>query len=331
MNISNRPVLITFTGEQGKNVKQGISVSVEDGYIGLGMYKSGGAGGVADQLPTALNKDGLDFRHVVPYYSYNNPKGHIRVLVLPEDYQYNPNTKMPESWFVTYPETMTKAQIAKQLNKAEDRIKFVVQDTPETNNKLAKEFNLEGKNIKFSAFRELIPTEAKGVIQRIDENDLGKLKSIPYRVYKMVIPKGGTLDDKSVICVHTTDLSKFSMAYTYSPELKDHPHADLYMRDFGEAIADALPKMNTEEFGYFNPGNVIGHCRTGFPITEAIINRSQDDPYYRGFKIVDIFHNPMSNALSDYQGKTGNALEFLRYKATPEDYLKLSKCLNFHS
>ncbi len=46
---------------RGKNVKQGISVSVEDGYIGLDMYKSGGAGGVADQMPTALNKDGLDF------------------------------------------------------------------------------------------------------------------------------------------------------------------------------------------------------------------------------------------------------------------------------
>lgn len=329
VNKTDRPVLITFTGEGGKNVKQGLSISVEDGYIGLGMYKSGGAGGVADQLPTALNKDGLDFRHAVPYYSYNNPKGHIRVLVLPEGYEYNPNTKMPENWFVTFPETMSKAAIAKQLNKKEDRIKFVVQDTPETDAKLAKQFNLEGKNIKFSPFRELIPTDANGVIQRIDENDLGKLKSIPYRVYKMVIPKGGKLDDKSVLCIHTTDLSKFSMAYTYSPELKDHPHADLYMRDFAEAAADSLQRMNTAEFEHFNPANVIGHCRTGFPITEAIINRSQDNEFYRGFKIVDIFHNPMSNEMSDYQGKTGNAFEFLRYKATPEDYLKLSKMPEF--
>ena len=57
--VQQKPTLVhvSFTGVPGKNVKQGISVSVEDGYIGLDMYKSGGAGGVADQMPTALNKD----------------------------------------------------------------------------------------------------------------------------------------------------------------------------------------------------------------------------------------------------------------------------------
>lgn len=327
-----KSVLITFTGNAEKNVLEGLSVSVEDGYIGLGMYKSGGAGGVADQLPTALNKDGMNFKHVVPFYSYKNPKGQMKVLVLPDNFEYNPFIKkMPENWFVTYPETTTKAEIAKMLNKAEDRIKFVVQDTPETPNDADKKlFDFSGnrKDLKVSAFRELIPTEATGVIQRIDEDNLGSLKSIPYRVYKMVIPineKENIVDDKNVLCIHTNDMAKFQKAYTYSPELKDHPHVNLYTRDIGDAAADMMPKLNTREFGYFNPANVIGHCRTGFPITESIINRSQTDPFYRGFKIVDIFHNPMEN----YQGNVHNALEFLRYKATPDDYNKLSKMPEF--
>lgn len=318
---TNKSVLISFTGNPTKNVKQGLSISVEDSYIGLGMYKAGGAGAVADQLPTALNKDGMDFRHAVPYYSHNNPNGHIKVLVLPKDFKFDPTQKLPESWFISYPATTTKEEIAKQLSTTPDRIKYVVQDTPVSDAKLESTFDLKGKNIKFSPFRELIPTDAIGTVQRIDEHDLGQLKTIPYRVYRMVIPTANGIDDNGVLCIHTPDLSKFEKAYTYSPVIKDHPHANLYMKDFCEAAADMLKKTNSAEFGYYNPANVIAHCRTGFPITEAIINRSQNDPFYRGFKIADIFHNPMEN----YQGEVGNALEFLRYKATPEDYKVLSE------
>lgn len=335
--VSKQPttVMISFTGNPDKNVLQGLSVSVEDGYIGLQMYKSGGAGGVAEQLPTALNKHaGMDWRHVVPFYSWNNREGKMKVLVLPKDFPFDPTKPIPENLFLTYPETMSKEQISKQLNTPVERIKFVVQDEPKTpDDKLKKLYGLEGQkeNLKVSAFRELIPTEAKGVVQRIDENDLGKIKSIPYRVYRMVIPKKDAegkqiLDDKSVLCIHTNDLAKFQKAYTYSPELKDHPHINLFTRDFGDAAADMLPKLDNKDFEYFRPANVIGHCRTGFPITESIINRSQNDSYYRGFKINDIFHNPMEA----YQGDGGSTLDFLRYKATVDDYLKLSKMPEFN-
>ncbi len=59
----------------------------------------------------------------------------------------------------------------------------------------------------------------------------------------MVVPlRDGTLDDKSVYCIHTPDLAKFQKAYTYSPDLKDHPHVNLFTRDFGDAAADMFPK-----------------------------------------------------------------------------------------
>ena len=256
-----------------------------------------------------------------------------KVLIIPKDFPFDPTKPMPENLFLTYPETMTKEEISKQLNTPVEQIKFVVQDEPQTPNAKLKElYGLEGPkgNIKVSPFRELIPTDTKGIIQRIDENDLGKIKSLPYRVYKMVIPKTNAegklvLDDSSVYCIHTNDLAKFQKAYTYTPELKDHPHVNLFTRDFGDAAADMLPKLDTPQHGNFRPANIIGHCRTGFPITESIINRSQDQPFYRGYKIVDIFHNPMEA----YQGTVGNTMDFLRYKATVADYLKLSQMPEF--
>ena len=317
--------LITFSGNADKNIKQGLSVSVEDSYIGLGMYKAGGAGQVADQLPNALNKAGFDFRHVVPYVSYNNPEGGIKVLIVPKGDEYKEALKknrMPENLFIKASINDTKESIAKRLNIPNsdlDRIKFVVQDTPE----LPKAGDVKVQNMRISAYRELIPTEASGVIQRIDENNLGSLKSIPYKVYQMILPDKNKKD--IVYCVHVGDLAKFQKVYTYSPDMKDHPHVNLYTRDFQEATADMLPKLNTKSQGNFAPANIIGHCRTAFPITEAVINRSVDDPYYRGMKIVDIFHNPMSN----YQGTVGDALEFLRYKATPDDYKKLAALQEF--
>lgn len=322
---ANKIMHIAFTGNPSKNINQGVSVSVEDSYIGLRMYNCGGAAGVANQLPQALNKDGMDFKHIVPYYSYGNKDGGIKMIVVPRGIEYNPNDPLPENLFISVNENTPKSVIAKNLNVSEDRIKFVVQDAPETpKDSIKAKYNIPD-GMKVHPFREVIPTETKGVIQRIDENDLGKLKSIPYKVYRMVIPKGNTVDDKTVYVIHTPDMSRFQKAYSYTPELKDHPYLNLFSRDFGEAAADMLPKLNTPEHGNFNPSNIIAHCRTGFPITEAVINRSVNEPYYRGMKIVDIFHNPMEN----YQGVTGSPLEFLRFKATPEDYLKLSKMPEF--
>lgn len=324
--------LITFKGNNlSHDVKHGISVSVEDNIIGLPMYKCGGQGSVAAQLPTALNKHaGMRMAHVVPFYSYNNPTGGVKVLVIPQYYDLNnlPD-KMPENLFLSYPQNKSLEEISKELNIPKERLKFVVQDVPQTvpNAKTyIDQITGETKSLKSSPYRILIPTNVNGTISRIDENSIGSLKVIPYKIFKMALPKaGGGYDTESVICVHTTDFARFEKAYTYSPQLKNHPHLNLYTRDFCDASVDMLPKLNNEEFNYFRPANIIAHCRTGFSTTESIINRSQFDEYFRGFIVDDIFHNPMEN----YQGTSSNPLEFLRYKATAEDFLKLSKLPEF--
>ena len=331
-------VLISFTGNELHDITHGISISVEDNLIGLDMYKCGGAGAVGCQLPEALNKNGgMNMKHVVPYYSHNNPKGGIKVLFIPERYDLNKlPDKMPENLFLQYPVDMSLEEIANRHKVTPDRIKFVLQDEPQSvpnPQTYISNTTKELTELKESPYRILIPTEVSGTIQRIDENSLGNLKTIPYKVYKIALPNGKDANGNVIyntekaLCVHTPDMAKFQKAYTYSPELKEHPHVNLFTRDFGDASADMLPKLNQKEFGYHKPANVIAHCRTGFPITESIINRSQTDPYYRGFKMIDIFHNPMPN----YQGTVSNPLDFLRYKATPEDFLELAKRKEFPS
>lgn len=331
-NLQNSVTLIAFKGDDARhNVRHGISVSVEDNMVGLPMYKCGGQGSVAAQLPAALEKyANMKMPHVVPYYSYNNPNGGLKVLVIPKEYDLNnlPD-KMPENLFLSYSQNKSLEDISKELNVSTDRLRFVVQDTPQTV-KGAKTYidqiTGEKKEFKSSPYRILIPTDVKGTIARIDENSLSSLRTIPYRVFKMAIPKsGGGYDTDSILCVHTNDFAKFEKAYTYSPQLKNHPLLNLYTRDFCDASVDMLPKMNTEEFHYLKPSNIIAHCRTGFSTTESVINRSASDEFFRGFNIVDIFHNPMEN----YQGVSTNPLEFLRYKATSEDFLKLSQTDEF--
>lgn len=328
----NDITLLTFKGNDAlHDVKHGISVSVEDNIIGLPMYKCGGQGSVAAQLPHALERyAGMKIPHVVPYYSYKNPTGGLKVLVIPKKYDLNnlPD-KMPENLFVSYPPDKSLDDIAKMLNVPKERVKFVVQDSPlsvANANTYIDRFTGEEKAFKHSAYRILIPTDVRGAVVRIDENSLSSLRTIPYKVFKMALPKvGGGYDTDSVICIHTPDFAKFEKAYTYTTELKNHPHLNLFTRDFCDAAVDMLPKLNTEKFNYLKPANIIAHCRTGFSTTESIINRSQTEQFFRGFNIADIFHNPMEN----YQGATSNPLEFLRYKATGEDYLKLTKLPEF--
>ena len=324
--------LIAFKGNDlSHNVKHGISVSVEDNMVGLPMYKCGGQGSVAAQLPEALKKHaGMKMPHIVPYYSYNNPKGGVKVLVVTNE--FDPNNlpdKMPEHLFLSYPADKTHEEIAQLLNMPKERIKFVLQDAPQTVQNAKTYIDRitgEQKTFKYSPYRILIPTEVSGAVSRIDENSLSTLRTIPYKLFKIALPKsGGGFDTDSILCLHTQDFARFEKAYTYSPTLKDHPHLNLYTRDFCDASVDMMQKMNTKEFDYFKPANVIAHCRTGFSTTESVINRSQNNEFYRGFNIVDIFHNPMEN----YQGASSNPLEFLRYKATGEDFIKLSQTKEF--
>lgn len=323
-DIQNKSVLITFTGAD-KNMNQIHSVSVEDNIFGLNIYKAGGQGSIAEQITTALTLDGEDARGVVPYLSPGNQDSGIKVLCVPQDMDPAklPST-MPEKYFKAYPLNTPIEQIAKEQNTTADRILYVAHD-PADFVKRGKEVSKE-KEAKFIVLKRM---GIKREIERIDETALDKIKKIPYEIFKWESKRkakrmeNGVLVEKEIpvvrYVIHTADLAKAPKIYAYDMFSGDNPLTSLYFRDFCDASIDMLPELAEKD--KYNPASVIGHCRTGFGVTESVIDRSVNSKFFRGYRVVDIFHNPTPN----YQGEVYSPFDMLRYKARPEDWEKLRK------
>lgn len=324
-DIQNKSVLITFTGAD-KDMSKIHSVSVEDNIFGLNIYKAGGQGSIAEQITTALTLDGMDARGVVPYISPGNQESGIKVLCVPSEMDPNklPGT-MPEKYFKAYPIDTPLETIAKEQNTTIDRILYVAHDPADfvktTDGSLSKE-----KESKYIVLKRM---GIKREIERIDETALDKLKKIPYEVFKWETTKNakrmenGVLVERNIpvvrYVIHTADLAKAPKIYAYDMFSNDNPLTSLFFRDFSDAAIDMLPELAEKD--NYNPASVIGHCRTGFGVTESVIDRSVNSKFYRGFRVVDIFHNPTPH----YQGEVHSPFDMLRYKARPEDWEKLRK------
>ncbi len=322
------PVLISFSGS-GKNMKQIYSVSVEDNIFGLGIYKAGGQGSIAEQITNAFGLDGYDARGVVPYVSPGNEKSGIKVLCVPKEMDPNKLPKtMPEKYFKAYPLDTPLDVIAKENNTTADRVLYVIHDPADytkINGKLSAE--------KESAFRVIKRMGIKGSIERIDENNLKSLRKIPYELFKWESVKtlkryiNGKLQEKEIpvvrYLIHTPDLAKAPRIYAYDMQSKDNPLTSLFFRDFCDMSVDALPQFASKD--KFNPANILAHCRTGFSVTEAVIDRTQDDNFYKGYRVVNIYHNPTPH----YQGIIDSPFDMLRYKARPQDWNALKSMPQF--
>ena len=148
--------------------------------------------------------------------------------------------------------------------------------------------------------------------------------------------------------IHTKDLAKFANAYgvnqqaggaygaygaygtygTYgaygtlgSEDGIHHVSTNTYYANSNRALVEALPQLNTEKHGYYNPANLWLHDRPAFLIMNSIIDKSAaGDEYYNGGIISHgSFHNPGR----DYQGWMDNPFEFFRLVASEEDVKEL--------
>lgn len=148
--------------------------------------------------------------------------------------------------------------------------------------------------------------------------------------------------------IHTKDLAKFANAYgvnqqaggaygaygaygtygTYgaygtlgSDDGIHHVSTNTYYADSNRALVEALPQLNTEKHGNYNPANLWLHDRPAFLIMNSIIDKSAaGDEYYNGGIIAHgSFHNPGR----DYQGWMDNPFEFFRLVASEEDVKEL--------
>ena len=284
--------VITFSGNPTKNLSQVASIAPE--YQGLlnDIYKIGGLGNVAGEAAVAFQDSGkMDFRTFVPYYSPNNPTGEIKIKT-PGENGFE---------FKAVPLDYT-------LKEGED---FVIH-----NNK--------------QQYKILERTSLKGTCESINDTLDGIVKT-PYHVFKVKDTGINLKDNPPVYVIHTPELAKFAKSYggtgsayasAYGGAYGGGSFDDALYSIFSKSTIDAIPKMDTEEFGFYNPGNYWLHDRQAFPSLIEISQKSADgDKYWRGIKAHSSYHNPGR----DYQGHYRNPIDFLRIAGSKQDLEALKK------
>jgi len=303
-------VRISFKGNN-KNYGQFASIAPEDKGMGIPEYNRGGLAVVAQEAPESWTKHlNADIRTFLPYHSYDNPTGQVKVLKIP----YGPDGKPLPS---ADPKIFQSRPVDYSLEPGE---RFVIQSAPNS-----------GKS-KYIILERL--DDVKGSFTRISDTDL-KEATVGYQLFKAELPNGGKGVTRYIM--HTDALAKFPKAYdggaygaysngayangaysnasgAYRAGTSDGAYADN-----ARAIADALPKLNKEKYGYYNPANIWAHDRVAFPIINEIANKSASgNAYYNGLRMHGTYHNPGRA----YQGTYDNPLEFLRILGNSTDDLK---------
>ncbi len=331
INTEKKPshfIQISFTGNAEKNFKQFASIAPEHAGVGLKMYYTGGLACVTGEAPNSLiNHNNADARTFLPYHSFDNESGGLKVLKVNYDNNKKPILNDLTENFKSVPQNYV----------LKDGESFVIQD--------------EAVNGK-SPFRILEETGISGRTKRIADN-LNEMEEIPYRLFEL---KGAKTKDKIYI-IHTKELAKLPKAYgiandssygsygVYGSHSSYGSHhssygaygsygsygggncTDLSYADFDRAVVDALPKMNYEKYGNFNPANIWLHDRTAFVTISDMADKSANgEKYFNGLKIHSTLHNPGRN----YQGVYENPIEFFKLVAGENDLNELKKNCDFN-
>lgn len=280
-------IQISFRGNFDKNPNQFVSIAPEHGGLGLKNYAIGGLANVADEGPNSWVKHyGADVRSFLPYHSYANDDGGIKIIKVLKDAKGKPILSAD-------PKDFKVVDLSYKLQEDE---KFVIQDAPS-----------KGK----CAFRILEETGIDGSVKR--PAILGfDIEAVPYKLFKMADRAG---KDTAYI-VHTKAMAKAAKAYAYTQGWEE-----IHYADFNKAIAEhILPRLNSEAHGNFNPANIWLHDRPAFLTIPSLVNKAASgDPYYQGLRVHSTLHNPGRS----YQGHNANPIEFFKLVADEGDLARL--------
>ena len=319
-NISNG-IFLSFTSNPSKNMAQVASIAPEYQGILNPVYKLGGLGNVAGEASIAFSENGgMDFRSFIPYYAPDNKSGGIKVRTplmkdgiqeqwsIPKMAGNVPLMKDGEPVLEQIPAyTFKSVPIDYVLQEGEA---FVIHEPISK----TKPWNTD--------YEILEDIGIKGTVESVSDN-LEDMVETPYKVFKVRGTEAGKPGNPPVYIVHTPELAKFPKAYggavgAYGGGTFEDAHYGI----FSKAAIDAMPKLNDEKFGDFNPGNFWLHDRQAFPSLVEISEKSANgDEYWRGIKAHSSFHNPGRN----YQGHYKNPIDFMRIIGSKEDLAELQK------
>lgn len=316
---------ITFTGNSAKNLNQIASIAPECQGVLNGLYKVGGLGNVAGEASVAFSdKGGADIRTFIPYYAPDNADGKIKVRT-----PLMVGGKQAE-WDVPKFDTKGKQILNEQSKPVLEKRPAYTFKAVDQKYKLAEGENfvlhepVVGGKEWTTPFKILEDVDVSGSIKSINE-DITALDEVPYRMFK--VAETGTKSKPTVYVMHTPEIAKFQKAYNIGSKAVEGAYAggafeDKIYADFSKTVVDALPKMNNDKFGTYNPASFWLHDRQAFPSLVDMADKSASgDGYWNGVRAHATYHNPGR----DYQGHYRNPLDFMRIIGNEKDLEALKK------
>ena len=251
-------VRISFRGNFDKNAKQFINIAAEDKGLGLKEYSKGGLAVVVKEANESWNNTlDADSRVILPYHAPDNAGGNVKVLMKIE---YDKNGKQ-----ILRANTMDIKPVPVDYRLADGEI-FILQSIPDENG-VSKYLPIERLDIH-------------GYVKTFENNSLNVINE-PYQLFKVIEPNASK-NTVTRYLMHTRNLARVAHSYGYSATdnidmaaYGKNLKSDLLYSIHNKAIADALPKLNTEKHGYFNPANIWLHDRQAFSTLIDIADRNK--------------------------------------------------------
>ncbi len=313
---------LTFLGG-AKNLKQLASLTPENTGLGLPEASLGGEGVVGFEMPASFRKhEGVDARSFMPFWEYDNPKGGYKFLIhrksdYPNGVKDLPDV-MPAKAFYSAEVGETLETVAKKLKLKSSELSYVIQSKP----------NGVGPDAP-SKYCLLEPTSVKGHITRPSDVVLGQTEDVSYALFKVSAnnPKYNKLKGEPHYFLYTPNLAKAAKPYSYDCWGNVPFEAEIINSDGMRALAKIIhTQMNTEEFEFFNPANVIAHDRVAHTYGNHVSNMSAaGNTDVNGVKLHIVAHNTGRN----YQGLTSDPFKMFSVVGDVSDVEALKKMPEF--
>lgn len=165
-------IILTFTGNDKKNIHQFLSYAPENKRFGVKAYNLGGLGVVAQEAPASWRiKEGADVRDFAPYHSFNNPDGGVTVVKITKKDNDSYNDRYPAESFISAKQDETLEQVSKRVKLKEgESLSYAIRLQPDDNG--------------ISQIIRLEDTGIQGSFKRAADRSIADTQDVTYRLFR---------------------------------------------------------------------------------------------------------------------------------------------------
>ena len=165
-------VILTFTGNDSKNIHQFLSYAPENKRFGVKAYNLGGLGVVAQEAPASWRtKAGADVRDFAPYHSFNNPDGGVTIVKITKNEKGIYNDRYPAESFISAKQDETLEEVGKRVKLKEgESLAYAIRLQPDDNG--------------ISQIIRLEDTGIQGSFKRAADRSIADTQDVTYRLFR---------------------------------------------------------------------------------------------------------------------------------------------------